>query len=109
MLFAYVIEVAVALFAVVGFYCTVRMFSELLFASGQIAVAIEVYEREDAEMLDMLLHEAGSAFLRKGHARTVVLISSDLMDGTVGEGDELFPAYQEMLDRYGAECYLVDP
>ena len=109
MLFGYVIEVSVALFAVFGFYCAVRMFFELLFTPGQIAVAVEVREREDAEELDMLLHEARSTFLRKGKARIVVLLSSELMDGTVGKGEELDPHYGELLDEYGAECYLIDP
>ena len=108
MLFGYVIEVAVALFAVFGFYCAARMFCELLFSPSQIVVAIEVREKQDAQELDMLLHEARSAFLRKGRARLVVLVSADLMDGTVGEGEELFPLYDELLEEYGAECYLID-
>ncbi len=100
--------VAAALFAVFGFSCAVHLLIETLFASEQIAVAIEIREKKDAEMLDMLLHEAGSASLRKGRARLVVLLSASLMDGTVGEGEELFPAYQALLDRYDADCYLID-
>lgn len=103
------LAVAAALFAVFGFWCALHMFAECLFASEQIAVAIEIREKKDAEMLDMLLHEARSAFLRKGKARIVVLLSSDLMDGTVGEGEALSGAYQDLLDFYGAECYLIDP
>ena len=60
-------------------------------------------------MLDMLLHEAGSAFSRPRAARTVVLISTALMDGTVGFGEELLEHYENLLDRYGAECYLIQP
>jgi hypothetical protein len=30
------------------------------------------------------------------------------MDGRVGRGDELFEEYDEILERYGAECYLID-
>jgi hypothetical protein len=109
MLFGYVIEALVALFAVFGFFCAARMLCELVFASPQIAVAIEVREKQDVQELDMLLHEARAAFLRKGRARLVVLISSDLMDGTVGDGEELSPLYDELLEEYGAECYLIDP
>ena len=59
-------------------------------------------------MLDMLLHEAVSAFSRRRGMRVTVLLSVSLMDGRVGEGEELLPAYRELLDRYGAECYLID-
>ncbi|MBQ7346722.1 MAG: hypothetical protein IJW55_02090 [Clostridia bacterium] len=103
------IEIGVALFAVFGFCCALKTFFELLFASERIAVAVEVREKKDADMLDMLLHEAQSAFLRKGHARLVVLLSTELMDGTVGTGEELADDYAELIDRYGAECYLIDP
>ena len=100
--------IVLSLFAVFGFFCAVRLFTELIFASEQIAIAIEVRNRNDAEMLDMLLHEAVSAFLRRGRSHIVVLLSAELMDGTVGEGEDLLPRYQDLLDRYGAECYLID-
>ncbi len=109
MFFSYVIEVTVALFAVFGFYCVIRLFCELLFAPSQLAVAVEVREREDAEMLDMLLQDARGAFLRRGHARLVVLLSYELMDGTVGIGEELLPHYKELLEQFDAECYLIEP
>lgn len=109
MFFELVMQILVALFAVFGFCCTVHIFSELLFSPEQIAVAIEVRESKDAEMLDALLCEARSLFLRKGRARLVVLLSAELMDGTVGEGEDLLPDYQETIDRWGAECYLIDP
>ena len=46
--------------------------------------------------------------MRKGKARLVVLLSSELMEGTVGEGEDLYPEYQELLDLYDADCYLID-
>ena len=107
MLFYLILEVSVALFAVFGFYCALRMVADLFWAPRQLYAAVEVQNKEDAEMLDVLLHEAYSAFFRKGH-RIVVLLSSDLMDGTVGVGEELFDQYSDLLELYGAECYLVD-
>ena len=95
-------------FAVFGLWCVIRMAAEIFFSPQQIAVAVEIRNEEDAEMLDMLLHEARSAFLRKGKARLVVLLSSELMEGTVGEGEDLYPEYQELLDLYDADCYLID-
>lgn len=109
MLFEYVIDVSIAVFAVFGFLCAVHMLAELFFAPTQLSVAVEVRVSEDAEMLDMLLREAASSSLRRGRARLVVLLSADLMDGTVGEDEELLPNYQEIIDRWGAECYLIDP
>ena len=101
--------IAVLAFSVFGAYCAIKTVAEALFASDRITVALELRERQDADDLDMLLQEAQSTSLRKGRTRVVVLLSSDLMDGTVGEGEELYDAYMDLLDRYGAECYLVDP
>ena len=98
----------ILLFSTFGFCCALRMLTDWIFASRQICVAIEITEKKDADMLDVLLHEAGSAFLRKGKARLVVLLSSELMEGIVGEGEDLYPEYQELLDLYDAECYLID-
>ncbi len=109
MFFTILWDVTVALFAVFGFYCAVKAFAELLFASSRICVAIEVRSLEDAEMLEELLCEARSCYLRKSRARPLVLISTELMEGSVGEGEELFEEYTELLSRHGADCYLIDP
>lgn len=100
-------EVAVALLAVFGLYCAVKIGLEWLFFPCNVVIAVEVNTREDADMLDVLLHEAESASFRKKSRRTVVLISVDLMDGTVGFDDVLLEEYEELLDRYGADYYLV--
>ena len=100
-------EIVVALFAVVGFYCVVKIGLEWLFYPRNIVVAVEVNTREDADMLDVLLHEAESASFRKCNRRTVVLIASELMDGTVGFGDVLLEKYEELLYCYGADYYVV--
>ena len=101
-------RVAVALFAAFGLYCALRMLAESLFASDRIAVAIEIETRGDARDLDMLLHEARVLFGRRRGMRIVVLLSAELMDGTLGEGTTLSPACEELLERYGAECYLMN-
>ena len=99
---------AVALFAVFGFYCAIRTVTDLLFPSRRLSVAVEVRDKKDAEQLDMLLEEAAVSALQRG-TRLVVLLSTDLMDGTVGVGDALFDSYDTLLERFGAECYLIDP
>lgn len=100
--------ILLSVFAAFGFCCALRLFAEWTWTPEQLAIAIEVQDEEDAEMLDMLLHEAVSAFSRRRGMRVTVLLSVSLMDGRVGEGEELLPAYRELLDRYGAECYLID-
>ena len=109
MLYDLILEASVALFAVYGFTCALRAFANFLGAPPQLMVAVEVQSKEDADMLDVLLHEAYSAFFQRRRTRVVVLISQALMDGTVGEGEELFDRYSDLLDVYGAECYLIDP
>ena len=108
MLFRVILDVSVAMLAVFGFYCALRMVVDMLWAPKQLYVAIEVRNAEDADMLDVLLHEAYVAFFRKGK-QIVVLFSNELMDGTVGEGEQLYDKYSDLLDTYGADCYLIDP
>ena len=107
MLWQVVLEVSAAMFAVFGFYCAMRMAVDLLWKPSQICIAVTVQNKKDAEMLDVLLHEAYSAFFRT-RSRIVVLLSSELMNGTLGEGEELFEKYNDLMDAYGAECYLID-
>ncbi|MBQ8431965.1 MAG: hypothetical protein IJX28_03680 [Clostridia bacterium] len=109
MIFHLILEVAVAMFAAFGFYCALRAMLDLLFAPKQITVAIEVQDKEDAEMLDVLLHEASSAFFRQGRrARIRVLISAALLDGVVGEDGALYEKYLDWLQMYGATWHAVE-
>ena len=95
-------------FSVFGFLCALRMLLECLVGGEPVTVAVEVREKKDADMLAMLLHQAVSAFfIRGGGVRPVVLISRSLMDGEIGMGTTLFDEYWEVLERFGAECYLV--
>lgn len=107
MLWNVLLEASAAMFAVFGFYCALRMAADLFWNPKQIAIAVEVRNTKDAEMLDVLLHEAYSAFFRKGR-RIIVLLSSDLMNGTVGTDEDLFERYSDLMQSYGAECYLID-
>ena len=103
MLGSLILEVAAAMFAVFGFYCALRGLVDLLFAPKQIGISITVQEKKDAEMLDVLLHQASSAFFRQSRGGIRVWISAGLMDGTVGEGGELYEKYRDWLHMYGAE------
>ncbi len=98
---------AVALFFVYGLICAVRTLLSWVDGERRISVAVEVVTEQDAEELDMLLGTAAAVGSRRG-VRLVVLLSSDLMRGTVGEGEELFAPYAAILNDWGAECYLID-
>ena len=109
MIWQELLAASVALFSVFGVYCAWRTLAELLGASQRVLVAVEVLNRQDADALELLLQEASDTFLRRGHLRIVVLVSVELMDGTVGLGDELSEPYLALLERYGADCYLIEP
>lgn len=99
---------SIALFGVFGLYSILRILVDWLFPPQGLCIAVEVLDKRDAEALDMLLTDAvAKAFCRGG--RPIVLLSTSLMDGTVGEGDALSEQYAALLDRFGAECYLIEP
>ena len=96
------IVAAVAAFAVFGLICAVKMLVDFWFPLKQVAVTVEVQTKEDADVLEMLMNEARSAFFRKGGTRLVVLLAEELT-----EDGEIPEAVVVILERYGAECYLV--
>ncbi len=110
MLSRLILQVGVALLSVFGFCCMLQMILDVVFTSKHYWITVKVKDKKDADMLDMLLHEAASAFFRKRGERTVVLISSALFDdGTVGSADGvLYDRYAALIDRYAAECYVMD-
>ena len=97
-----------SLLAVFGFYCALRFLSECMFTPKNLVMAIEVKTRNDAEQMDLLLQEAYFSLRRRGRSRIVLLISTDLMKGIMGQDETLFEKYESLADRYGAECYLID-
>ena len=99
---------ATLLFAVYGFYCALcRLVA--FFAPRALAVSVSVMRKEDAERLELLLQEARRVASFTGTAPVVVLISTELMDGTVGVGENLLLQYETLFEQYGVRCYLIDP
>ena len=94
--------------AIFGAFCAIVLLCRWLFASPQVVIAVELRTREDAAVLDMLLEEAEHTSFRCGGTHTVVLISQSLMDGTLGIGTELYESVTELIDRYDADCYLIE-
>ena len=110
MLFDLILNVGIACFAVFGFCCFLQTVLDRVFSSKHFWVTVKIRDEKDADMLDMLLHEADSAFFRKHGTRTVVLISSALFEsGTVGSADGvLYDRYAALIEEYAAECYIMD-
>ena len=102
-----VLAVTVSLLSVFGLWCAVKFPLEAFFSSGQVVAAVELNNENDAEMLDVLLHEAHSAFFRKGMRRIIVLIDVSLMQGCLGKDGVPYEKTLELLARYGADFRII--
>ena len=101
------LAVIVSMLAVFGLWCAIKLPLEALFSSGRVVAAIELRNEKDAEMLDVLLHEAHSAFFRKGMRRVVVLIDRPLLYGVIGHDGVPSERILELLAYYGAEYKVI--
>lgn len=101
-------EAFIALMAAFGFCCALRTVLDWILPLRHLSLAVEIRTREDADMLDMLLHEARSASFCPAGGRITVLFDLSLMDGTVGFGDVLLEDYREQIECFGARWYAVD-
>ena len=108
MFFRLMIEVAVAMLAAYGLYYALKAVAEWLFPTEQLMVAVEIRTLQDAQDLECLLYDARMLMHRRGGMRIAVLISEQLLDGTVGIGDTLLEPYAALLEQYDADCYLID-
>lgn len=103
-----ILEVILAAFAVIGFYCALKMIGELIFPYDYLDVAVRIYDEEQIARLDMILDVAASKSSRRRGEGIVVLISSHLMTGAMGYGEVLRPELEALLRSYGADCFVVD-
>ena len=106
-LFDTLLAVTVSMLAVFGLWCAIKFPIEALFSSGHVMAAIQLKNEKDAEMLDVLLHEAHSAFFRKGMRRIVVLIDQPLLYGVMGTDGVPHEDVLELLAYYGAEYRVI--
>ena len=102
------LQIVFLTFEVFGVFCAIVLLCEWLFASPQVVVAIELHTPEDAADLAYLLEEVQHTAIRRGSGRIVVLIAQPLMEGTLGMGTELYASVMELIDRYDADCYLIE-
>ena len=99
-LFLGILGVAFALF---GLVCAIELIVEACFPDRRIFTVVEIRSLEDAEVLDLLLAEANRTSWRSASSRVGVLLSGDVLcDGKIPQ------KMLDILDRYGAECYLCE-
>ncbi len=101
------LAVTVSMLAVFGLWCAIKLAFETLFSSRCVFAAIELNNRKDAEMLDVLLQQAHSAFFCKGMRRVVVLIDRPLLYGVIGHDGVPSEQILELLAYYGAEYKVI--
>lgn len=102
------LAVTVSMLAVFGLWCAIKLASEAWLTPRCMMTAIEITNEKDAEMLDVLLQQAHSAFFRKTKGRTVVLISAGLLQGCLGTDGVPDRALLELLARFGAIYRIID-
>ena len=101
------LQILVAALAVIGFYGVLHAVFESALRPRQITTAVTVYSKQDARDLDILLCEARRAPCRRASRRLFLIVSPELMDGTLGEGGKLHEEYAALAERYGAEVAFL--
>ncbi len=101
-----ILTVIAAVLAVFGLYCLCRLISALIFSPSCIAAAVIVSGEEDAENLSENLGQAATALFRTRTKKIIVIIPESLMYGCMGEHEELYDEYREIIENYGAEWII---
>ena len=92
------VGVFVAIFAVIGFYDTLRCFAERVLAPDDVVLSIFVKDKEDIECLECaIIDHIGSALTWRSQ-RLFVLTCEELAED---------PKISELARKYGAELYIV--
>ena len=101
------LAVTLSLLAVFGLWCALKLIGETLFSHKCLVAAIEITNEKDAEMLDVLLQQAHSAFFCQRSRRIVVLFDAPLLYGRLGHDGVPSEHVLELLAFYGAEYRVI--
>ena len=101
------LAVMVSMLAVFGMWCALKLLGEIWFSHDCLYVAIEITNEKDAEMLDVLLQQAHSAFFCQRSRRVVVLFDAPLLYGRIGHDGIPSEQLLELLAYYGAEYRVI--
>ena len=99
MYFRIAAEVVLALFAVFGLYSAVRLLAQKLFGDKRIFLAVEILTEDDARIAEGLIREALGTYYITASSRLAVIVSEKLSND-----EELM----DIIELYGAECYIID-
>ena len=101
------LAVTLSMLAVFGLWCALKLIGETLFSHKCLVAAIEITNEKDAEMLDVLLQQAHSAFFCQRSRRIVVLFNAPLLYGRLGHDGVPSEHVLELLAFYGAEYRVI--
>ncbi len=101
------LAVIVSMLAVFGLWCAIKVLGDMVFTPRCLVAAIEIKNEKDAEMLDVLLQQAHSAFFRQKMRRIVVLIDEPLLYGCIGHDGVPDVRTLELLTYFGAEYRVI--
>ena len=101
------LAVIVSMLAVFGLWCAIKVLGDMIFMPRCLVAAIEIKNQKDAEMLDVLLQHAHSAFFRQRTCRVVVLIDEPLLYGVIGHDGVPSVQTLELLAYFGAEYRVI--
>ncbi len=105
-----VLEVGIALLAVIGGYGMLRGLVEAGLCPRELRVAILLLEADDVpnvETLDILLGEAARHPARRRGQGTLLLLTPSQLADITGLNGRLLSPYAELLTRYAAEIRIV--
>ncbi len=96
-------EILLAVFAVFGLWCAMRLITQAILCSSCITMAVTVSDREAEQELQTLLEQARAMLSYRRRMRIVVLYRSALLEQGV-----IPPEQMAVIQRFGAVCHIVD-
>lgn len=80
MYFEVFFEILVALFALFGFFCLIKLIGVIWFGYDNVRVALEVDSRDSAENIDEYIAEAKELCLVRGGRQIAVIVGREYFD-----------------------------
>ena len=97
--FGAVIEITLAVLAMVGIACLVKYISDVFFLPREIASAIKIFDEEARDNADILLNITKIRAWKLAGRDTCVLISERF-----AQDEELL----SLINESGLDCYIID-
>ena len=95
-----VLEVTMALFAVIGIYCAARMLAQRMYGSRRLILAVELLSEQSLAEAEGAIRDALSQFLLVPSGRVCVLTTPALC-----EDENLL----RLVNKYGVPLKVIEP